>query len=559
MNPSVCAPRKPRLSALYPPACLIFIALVVSYPLLEKGFFKLEGDARLHVLWSTAFLNQFASGDIYPRWLSAMNDGLGSPTFYFYAPLPYWITAVAGIALPTGSSLSPIAIAAAIGLAGSALTFYVSSLRSCSWQVAFCTAIGYMLAPYHLAIDLLQRCAFGEFWAFVWLPLAIASVLQCFTLAPGAVHRLALAFAALMLTHLLTSLMFCTLLALLPLALIRESNRVAILLRIGGGITLGALMSMFYWLPAISFQKWITPDDWIRFYDYTKSFLTFDGLRYSQFRRELLASLVSAVGVGFCALLAIPRKSVTSSLFWCITSLTFSVMMCFRGSWLIWHVVSPLKILQFPWRFITIATVLAWLLCTQAARFADTRSRRSFLIAAVSLGLTSSLIWTGTIWMSWFHSNDRVTLSSLSDAPEYRPQSVCMELAQVVTVEGFSSGKALCSVEGEQFATFEVLEATHRRIAVSVASSTNVVVRFRKLSFPTWRAFVNSSEVPCVASFPEGLATVAVPGGTNVVELRLLLTTLEERALWISAITLVAMIALWGVSRLRRRSGSYEP
>ena len=67
--------------------------LLLGSPLLAKGFPVDGHDFRAHITWGGHFARQFRDGEIYPRWLADHNEGLGSPTFFFYPSLPFWLTA----------------------------------------------------------------------------------------------------------------------------------------------------------------------------------------------------------------------------------------------------------------------------------------------------------------------------------------------------------------------------------------------------------------------------------------------------------------------------------
>ena len=75
--------------------CLLIVlgvALVLVLPMLLTNCPQ-GHDIRHHLIFSHHFTEQFWQGELYPRWLQKMNAGFGSPTF-FYAPLPFWITAL---------------------------------------------------------------------------------------------------------------------------------------------------------------------------------------------------------------------------------------------------------------------------------------------------------------------------------------------------------------------------------------------------------------------------------------------------------------------------------
>src|SRR5206468_1074455 len=44
-------------------------------------------------VWVDQFARQLGNGELYPRWLAQSHAGLGSPVFYYYPPLAFYVTA----------------------------------------------------------------------------------------------------------------------------------------------------------------------------------------------------------------------------------------------------------------------------------------------------------------------------------------------------------------------------------------------------------------------------------------------------------------------------------
>jgi uncharacterized membrane protein len=65
---------------------LVAFAVLCCWPLFTHGLPDLGHDSISHVTWQKSFSSQFWRGELYPRWLSDQNKGLGSPTYYFYPP-----------------------------------------------------------------------------------------------------------------------------------------------------------------------------------------------------------------------------------------------------------------------------------------------------------------------------------------------------------------------------------------------------------------------------------------------------------------------------------------
>lgn len=77
--------------------------VVLTLPVLILGVPFFSDDGVAHAMWYTHFSEQLFSGDLYPRWLVNMNAGLGSPVFFFYPPVPFFLT---GVLLPAAGGLN---------------------------------------------------------------------------------------------------------------------------------------------------------------------------------------------------------------------------------------------------------------------------------------------------------------------------------------------------------------------------------------------------------------------------------------------------------------------
>lgn len=74
-------------------AIMAAVALAVLTPELVMGL-TVTDNFRFNLLWPEQFADLFRGGHLYPRWLPSSWQGLGSPNFYFYPPLFFWVTAV---------------------------------------------------------------------------------------------------------------------------------------------------------------------------------------------------------------------------------------------------------------------------------------------------------------------------------------------------------------------------------------------------------------------------------------------------------------------------------
>jgi hypothetical protein len=217
---------------------LALLITVACLPLLHQG--AMTGHSlHYNLAWAEGFGAQLRGGEPYPRWLVDGNAGGGSPAFFFYAPLPYYLTTLPQLFCP--GCAAPVRLAQGewliLLLAGAA--FYRFARRAAPPAAALGGALLYTLLPYHFTIDLLERQALGEFAAFIWPPLLLLAVERVAARACGGAAGLALAWAGLLFTHLPSALLFAPFLGgrLLWLAWARRSWGVALrgAAGIGGG------------------------------------------------------------------------------------------------------------------------------------------------------------------------------------------------------------------------------------------------------------------------------------------------------------------------------------
>ena len=72
---------------------IVMFGLIATIPVMSSRI--LYGhDILYHLAFSKSFLEQFWNGDLYPRWMLQMNNGFGSPSFFFYPPIPYYFTSL---------------------------------------------------------------------------------------------------------------------------------------------------------------------------------------------------------------------------------------------------------------------------------------------------------------------------------------------------------------------------------------------------------------------------------------------------------------------------------
>jgi hypothetical protein len=233
--------RLPRLARW---GILLAASALYCWPLLTRENLPWGMDMSFAVQMTQGMLHGLQDGHLYPRWVDAMSRGFGAPAFIFYPPLTYY--ASASLALLTGDLALGIRLTVIVGCLLSAVSFYYLARSFASELGALLGAVLYVLLPYH-ALDLYDRFAFAELTSFVFLPLPflfVRRLAQEPQLAPAL--GLALSYAALVMTHLITG--YIVLFALAPYALTclgrgRPWGKLGFML--GAGVVALALCAIF--------------------------------------------------------------------------------------------------------------------------------------------------------------------------------------------------------------------------------------------------------------------------------------------------------------------------
>lgn len=424
-------------------AALLVVAVIAMLPSLIFGPARSD-SIDYNVIWTSQFGSEMARGNLYPRWLPHSFEGLGSPAFYFYPPLTFWI---AGTFDALGlSTLTAINATALLVLFSSGATMYLWLRDRSPWPLI--GAIAYMIAPYHLMMDFYVRGALAEFAAFAWLPLIALAIERI----PDkrALLLLAISYAGLILTHLPTA-MLAGIFLIAPLSLwnLRRDRSALVPLVAGGAFAFG--LSSFFLLPALTLQDEISASLlWTNYF--TPSTWTF----FSSGDR--LADPV----VWFLALGLIFLSLSTRSIWTVITVVTALAAAGLIP--LIWE-IEPLIRAQFPWRVLAVAEFAAITSFAMGLKLSRT------VAGALAAIACAYLIWgiTSARKLSEPLDYDR-WVSQYPDAAEYLPK-------------GFDFGLLSNTLKR----TPDLQKWAHLPAGETIAVSENGTVTFRRAAFPIWK------------------------------------------------------------------------
>jgi hypothetical protein len=353
------------------------VALLAILPAFVHGVFDAHDLVGFHLFWAKEFSEQFWKGDLYPRWLLDMNAGLGAPTFFFYAPIPYYFTSLLRPLIFTADPLgwNQLCLASLVALAASGITAYLWFTKLVNPTAALIGALLYMIAPYHLAIDFYARFTYGEFWSFVWFPLLMYFTQKLIEGRKIGVVGFAIAEALLIMSHLPSFLIFFPVPLLYLLWNTSGRARIQALIGFGFGVMAAIGLAAIYWIPAMTTQDYASLNPTARFIkdaSFGSNYLFgLHSIGRTSFWICLEISAGLTLAVATCAFIVAHRHATShiqrQSKLWMAMALA-GFLMQVPLSYPAWVLIPPLQKVELPWRFGLIVTVALAVLVALASR-----------------------------------------------------------------------------------------------------------------------------------------------------------------------------------------------
>jgi hypothetical protein len=513
---------------------LLSVALLLLAPSLIWGTL-FSDSAASNLNWADQFARQVRAGAAYPRWLSDSFRGLGSPTFYFYPPLPFWIDALVSIVtLDLLSVPYRFAVTAAVvlWLSGLAMHRWLLAETGQSWP-SLVGAMLYMAAPYHL-VDHYLRGAFAEFTAIAVLPVAMLGLRRIAQGRAVGLPLLAVGYAALLLSHLPVTLLASV--TLLPAYVILRARRLA---AIGGGL-LGIGLAAIYLVPALSLQQWISAAWlWSSFYRIEAWFFFTPALWPEEPIMQVITAMAAAYVLAAVSV-AVQARAVG---FWIALCLGCIVLVSGLVPWFWW--LPELAKVQFPWRLMTMIEFAA---ITAACSTDFSRPRRPafWLLALAALPLVQAEVLTVRYVLQGIELARPYMPLPRVEAKEYLPNGLpgVLEADETALRQAAYGPLIACTPEAR---LCKATEGPFGALTVEIDADSPTRVVVRRFFFPAWWLVDGP---PLAPSDPLRLVSFEAPPGRTTARLERI-TLPSERWGWaISGASLAVWLCLLaGVTR----------
>jgi hypothetical protein len=240
---------------------LLAVAFLLHYPLAHGTGWS--HSYFFNSAWLLEFSDALKRGEFPPRWLHGGFNGLGSPSFYYYPPLAFYVTSALRVLLGPDADHSRItawAVYAMTVASGLSMFGWLRGKAGSGWAGeawAMAGALAYVFAPYH-QVDYFVRGALGETMAYAVVPfvmLALERTAASRRWIPG----LAFAYAALIASHLIIAMLVSVgviwIFAAWMVIRTPGKERLALVARCAGGAGLGVAIAASYLGPALFMQS----------------------------------------------------------------------------------------------------------------------------------------------------------------------------------------------------------------------------------------------------------------------------------------------------------------
>ncbi len=536
----------------------LLIIVLFSCVMLAPAFILGAGGGDLHCqsLWVKFFNEQFWNGDLYPRWLQGMYVGDGSPVFFYYPPLPYFITAFfTFLSSFDAFNYYPIAASACLAAIISGITFYIwLKDEDISGEAALIGSLLYIAAPFHIAQNFYYTLLFSSVWSYAWIPLLLLFAKRMTFGKPYSIAGFAVALCMLVMTNLPMTLIFGPIAVAYAAANFHKEHFSKQSLKLGIAVILGFALSAVYLLPSLLYMDYANVDIHWKMPGhkggYSSYFLPLGFSTISQILFTCLWLISATLPFMYFKSVKPKRREIFFFLV-----LAASLFMILPISQFVWKMLPIVQILQNPLRFFAVpALCLALFAAIVFPRF----KILAYGLLVIYVGITFAIAGT-----------TRVSVESFSKSEPERYEQYMLGIDQYANYlttpnlilryympEGFADVKThrekVEVVNGD--AKIDAIEWKPRNIVLHYNASRDSTLRVRQFDFPGWQVLYNGRELDKKRDENTGEIMFDVAEGEGNITLQLTKLLPEIAGKMISILS-AAILVLMFLIELRNTKG----
>ena len=457
---------------------VVAAAFIVCLPLFRSGFFVTD-DGGWMIVRLSAFYQSLREGQFPVRFLGRLNDGYGYPVANFLYPgFMYVGSLIHFVGIPFVETVKIILGSSVV--VGSVFT-YLWLRRYFTVAASIVGTMGFVSAPY-LLFDVYRRGSVGEV-----LAIAVAAI-GLYAVAGRYRWLFSIAVATLILSHNSLALLY---LGFYVFYITVSGSWSRLWLAFGLGIG----MASFFWAPAL----------------YERKYVIFDSIAVANpFEYFITVHSVWLVGVpGFIGAIVslVAGKKLRKEKFLMLCMMGITLFMVIPISSFIWKSEVLSHIMQFPYRFLSLALFIgAWLIA-----FAVSYSRRivAVILFVIVIGFGIRSVYTAHAGVStvkepegYYTTNEATT----TVANEYMPRWIA-----VLPTDHVAKRLEFYGGQG----SFTQKNVNSQLVDVVVHAAEPSVVQVNTLYYPGWGASLDGQKVIIEYKNPMGIMRIPVPAGDH--------------------------------------------
>lgn len=474
-----------------------------------------------------------------------MFAGNGSPVFFYYPPLAYFITALFSFLSPLDAfGYYPIAASALLAVIVSGFSFYLwMKEENASSEAALLGSLLYIAAPSHIAQDFYHSLLFASVWAYAWIPLLLMFAKRLGQNGPYGLPGFALMLGLLILTNLPVTIIFgpfavgYSLLHFHKNHALPQTWKLALATMLGFCVAATLLVPVFFYHNAANIDvQWVMTG--IDTYEKSYFFMGFD-LTVNNF---FVLYWVVACLLLFFYFHAAAHTSIRVFLAG-TSALAFILMIPLSKP--LWDALLPLKMLQMSERLFIVPSVsLAFLAVLSLPRL----RLLSWILVGVYGCITLFVACESRTTMEEFKKNEPARyanyqlsidqyanyLTSRDLTPEFGTPAGVADLRKHLEKITVLAGDA----------TAEVKQWQPRHITIHYQASQPATLQIRQFAFPGWKASDGNQEFDIRRDEKTGQIILDIPTGSGEIYLDLTRLFPEIAGEFISIISIAILLLL---------------
>ncbi len=344
-----------------------FLVIIIFSLLALRAYFH-PGLYSAHDIWHQVarlyhYQKAISEGQFPPYFIANLANGFGYPLFIFSYHLP-WLAALPflklGFSIPTTTKLL-----FSLAYIGSGFTMYLFMKKIVDHKSSLLASLLYLWAPYRFVVNYVSA-TMGVAFVLLFTPLLFLGIINLSKNKKSGIILIALSCAALVLSH-LTSSIFVFAIAAIFILLIKKQNTKIFSKNLILALILGFFLSSYYLIPFFGYKNNLRGFDNL----YLKNFINLSQLIYSKWGYGLINNSAKEGAISFqlgiaqwiaismlTIYLLLKRKIDRLSLFLYL-SLFACIFLMTDYSLRIWNSINQIVSIDYPTRFMIPLTFVA--------------------------------------------------------------------------------------------------------------------------------------------------------------------------------------------------------